>query len=164
MIEGILATDMASHAKNVLSFKTKLQSLGIENGNNAEKLISTDFAKNYENQQAVLSMCIHSADLSNPAKIPQVYDRWVEMLFIEFFDQGDVEKSKGLPVSLLCDRDTTFIPKTQVGFINFIVIPQFELMKSLIPEIQPYIDAIHNNLKRNEEKCQVQKNRIELII
>ena len=156
IIDGILSTDMASHSKNLLSFKNKLESLGIEAGQNLDKLISNDIAKNYENQQNVLSMCIHTADLSNPAKLPEVYDKWVELLFIEFFNQGDVEKSKGLPVSMLCDRETTFIPKTQIGFINFIVIPQFEIMKNLIPEIKNYIDYVQINLKRNEELCQKQ--------
>ena len=154
MIDGILATDMASHSKNLLSLKSKLESLGIQNGENVDKLFSNDVAKNYENQQNFLSMCIHTSDLSNPAKPVQVYEKWVELLFLEFFNQGDVEKSKGLPVSMLCDRSNTFIPKTQLGFINFIVIPQFEMMKCLIPEIQPYFDNININLKRNEEKCQ----------
>lgn len=33
----------------------------------------------------------------------------------EFFNQGDLEKKAGLPVSMLMDRNTTNIAKMQIG-------------------------------------------------
>lgn len=50
---------------------------------------------------------------------------WTILLFEEFFNQGDVEKEAGLPVSFLCDRETTQIPQSQPGFVNFILAPLF---------------------------------------
>ncbi len=152
LIEGILATDMAQHTKHLVSFNSKMESYNILKGQNLEKLITDDLTKNFENQQSVLSMCIHTADLSNPTKIPEVYEKWTELIFLEFFNQGDVEKSKKLPISLLCDRDTTNIPKSQIGFINFVVLPQYLAMWNVIPVIQPYLEALNINLKKNEEK------------
>lgn len=39
----------------------------------------------------------------------------------EFFRQGDLEASMGLPYSPLCDRHTTHVAESQIGFIDFIV-------------------------------------------
>lgn len=151
MIDGILATDMASHSKNIQSLKSKLDSLEIKSGMNIEKLIVPDnHAKNYENSQMILNQCIHTSDLSNPAKISQVFDKWTDLVFREFFHQGDMEKSKGMQPSMLCDRNTTKINKSQVGFIKFVVIPQFETMLNVIPEVFPYMEGIQANLKRYE--------------
>ena len=51
--------------------------------------------------------------------MPKIYDEWVDLVFIEFFNQGDVEKKYNLPVTILCDRDTTDTVNSQIGFINF---------------------------------------------
>lgn len=50
----------------------------------------------------------------------------------EFFRQGDKEKELGLPVGGLHDRDTTNIPKSQMGFIDFIVLPLWETWDTLV--------------------------------
>jgi hypothetical protein len=113
-------------------------------------LFPENLTKTYENQQMVLGMLIHTADISNPAKTPEVYKKWVDLVFQEFFNQGDVEKAKGLPVSLLCDRETTNLGKSQIGFINFIVSPTFEVVLNIIPEVMQYYDTVKNNLKMYE--------------
>jgi len=41
----------------------------------------------------------------------------------EFFKQGDKEQEQGLDFSPLCDRQTTMVPQSQIGFIDFIVAP-----------------------------------------
>lgn len=152
MIESILATDMSFHAKNLSNLKTKIETFNINNGKNIEKMISEDnVSKTYENQQLVLSMIIHSADISNPAKPAHVYKSWVNLLFIELFKQGDEELSLNLPITPLCDRNTTNINKSQLGFINFIVLPTFESLNKIIPEISRYIEMIKENYKRYEK-------------
>ena len=50
----------------------------------------------------------------------------------EFFNQGDREKEMGLDVSPLCDRNTTQVPQSQIGFIDFILIPQFSALNDVI--------------------------------
>ena len=44
----------------------------------------------------------------------------------EFFRQGDYERQLNLPVTSLCDRQTTSIPKIQAGFFRYVVSPLFE--------------------------------------
>ncbi len=144
---------MASHYKHLSALKGKLETFEITNGKNIEKFIAADSStKNNENQQLILDNCIHICDISNPAKKANVYDKWVELVFEEFFNQGDKERAANVPLSLLCDRSTTNITKAQIGFINFIVKPYFETFVDLVPEIQTYLDNIEGNLKRYELK------------
>lgn len=44
----------------------------------------------------------------------------------EFFRQGDYERQLKLPVTSLCDRQSTSVPKIQVGFLRFVVAPLLE--------------------------------------
>ncbi len=151
MIDCILCTDMGNHAKHFSNLKTKMETYDIKKGENLDKMIVLDNnAKTYENQQLILGMCMHGADISNPAKPADINNRWIDMLFVEFFNQGDDEKKNSMPVSMLCDRDTTNINKSQVAFIQFVVAPTYETMMNFMPKISPYYDAIQKNLKRFE--------------
>jgi hypothetical protein len=70
---------------------------------------------------------------------------WTHLLFDEFFNQGDVEKEKGFPVSFLCDRETTKISQSQPGFVNFILKPLFAIVSEIMPECrQLEINAMEN--------------------
>lgn len=162
MIETILATDMAHHGKDLNSLKSKIDTFDIREGKNVKRMIfEENVAKTYENQQAVLQMCIHCADLSNPAKIEPINTIWIDLVFKEFFNQGDEERKLGLPISLLCDRNTTNIPKSQIGFINFAVKPSYDAIMQFIPEIQPYMDNIKSNLKRFENMVKEEAKKKE---
>jgi len=162
IIECVLATDMASHASLLSSLKAKIETFSISKGNNVEKMvIQNDLPKTYENQQAVLGICVHAADISNPAKLFDIYRKWVDFVFLEFYSQGDLEKQMNLPVSYLCDRSTTNINMSQLGFINFIVDPTFEAILQIIPEISPYKDTIRDNLKKFELLVKEEKDKKE---
>ncbi|KAB1279026.1 Calcium/calmodulin-dependent 3'; 5'-cyclic nucleotide phosphodiesterase 1A [Camelus dromedarius] len=57
------------------------------------------------------------------------------------FPQGDKEAELGLPFSPLCDRKSTMVAQSQIGFIDFIVEPTFSLLtdsteKIIIPLIE----------------------------
>jgi len=62
-----------------------------------------------------------------------VIKTWTYLLYDEFFAQGDREEQLGLPISFLCDRKTTNIPKSQPGFIDFIVTPIFTSISEFLP-------------------------------
>lgn len=151
-IECILATDMAYHSKNMNSLAMKMDMLEIHDGLNLDKLIDKDNSKLSETQQLILNVCVHSSDISNPAKPYVVYKKWVSFVFEEFFNQGDLEKNKGIPITIMCDRETTSITKSQIGFISFVVRPTFEILKKLNPAISPYCENITLNLKLYEEQ------------
>jgi len=169
IIECILATDMASHGKKLAEVKAKLTMLEIENGKNLDKLILPESAKdaiikNNATVQMFLSECVHTADLSNPAKMNTIFIKWTDLVYQEFFAQGDKEKELGMNYSMLCDRNTTNIHKSQVGFISFIVMDQFEVMLNICPEIKVYMDNLKMNLKYCEDKVeQTRKDNVSRI-
>merc|ERR1712113_192671 len=80
-------------------------------------------------------MMLHTADISNPCKSFAIAIKWSERVLNEFFTQGDVEKCLGLPVSPMCDRISTNIPGSQIGFIDFIVQPAFEVVSKTLPRL-----------------------------
>ncbi|KAM4644015.1 dual specificity calcium/calmodulin-dependent 3',5'-cyclic nucleotide phosphodiesterase 1B [Amazona ochrocephala] len=110
VIEMVLATDMSCHFQQVKSMKTSLQQL--------ERL----------DKSKVLSLLLHAADISHPTKQWSVHSRWTKALMEEFFRQGDKEAELGLPFSPLCDRTSTLVAQSQIGFIDFIVEPTFSVL------------------------------------
>ncbi|ELV09436.1 Calcium/calmodulin-dependent 3',5'-cyclic nucleotide phosphodiesterase 1C [Tupaia chinensis] len=88
-----------------------------------------------------LSLMLHTADISHPAKAWDLHHRWTMSLLEEFFRQGDREAELGLPFSPLCDRKSTMVAQSQVGFIDFIVEPTFTVLTDMTEKIvSPLID------------------------
>ncbi len=162
IIETILATDMGRHGKVLSAVKSKIDTFDIKNGKNVNKMIfEENVAKTYLNQQAVLSMVVHCADISNPAKKEAMNNIWVDLVFQEFFKQGDEESQMDLPISALCDRKTTSISKSQIGFIEFVVKPAFDALMHFTPEIFPYMDVIKENKTRYENLAREKDSKEE---
>ena len=154
MIDGILSTDMANHQKVISAVKIKMDTYDIKNGKNFEKIFEGDsednLAKLFENQQSILNMIIHGADISNPGKPDKISNEWTKRVYDEFFVQGDLEKKKGLTVSTFCDRETTNINKAMIGFINFVVLPAMTILSNLVKEVKIYRDYCKYNLKKHQ--------------
>ncbi|KAJ3415258.1 cAMP-specific 3',5'-cyclic phosphodiesterase 4D [Chytridiales sp. JEL 0842] len=116
VIELVLATDLQTQHFAILSmFKNKVS------------LTKTfDPAGVEEDRTLLWKMIIKCADVSNPTKAWPIYEKWTDRVLQEFFMQGDSEKMMGLPVSPYYDRDTIFVPGSQLGFIDFICVPLYE--------------------------------------
>ncbi|XP_051998221.1 dual specificity calcium/calmodulin-dependent 3',5'-cyclic nucleotide phosphodiesterase 1A-like isoform X2 [Xyrauchen texanus] len=123
VIEMVMSTDMSCHFQQIKTMRNTLQQPeGI------------DKAK-------ALSLMLHAADISHPAKGWKLHYRWTQALMEEFFRQGDKEAELGLPFSPLCDRKATMIAQSQIGFIDFIVEPTFSvLVDSTEKIISPLIE------------------------
>ncbi|XP_014817062.1 PREDICTED: calcium/calmodulin-dependent 3',5'-cyclic nucleotide phosphodiesterase 1B [Calidris pugnax] len=117
VIEMVLATDMSCHFQQVKSMKTSLQQL--------ERI----------DKSKVLSLLLHAADISHPTKQWSVHSRWTKALMEEFFRQGDKEAELGLPFSPLCDRTSTLVAQSQIGFIDFIVEPTFSVLTDVAEKL-----------------------------
>ncbi|KAM6395034.1 LOW QUALITY PROTEIN: dual specificity calcium/calmodulin-dependent 3',5'-cyclic nucleotide phosphodiesterase 1B-like, partial [Rhynochetos jubatus] len=83
----------------------------------------------------VLSLLLHAADISHPTKQWSVHSRWTRALMEEFFRQGDKEAELGLPFSPLCDRTSTLVAQSQIGFIDFIVEPTFSVLTDVAEKL-----------------------------
>lgn len=56
--------------------------------------------------------------------------------------QGDREKQLGIACSPLCDRQTTLVEKSQIGFIDFIVEPSFNILSDMMEKV---VEVLQNN-------------------
>lgn len=50
-----------------------------------------------------------------------------------------------MEVTLLCDRKTTNVAKSQIGFINFVVYPYFDALTKVFPLMQYTCDQLKVN-------------------
>lgn len=146
-IEAILSTDMTFHAKINSIVKIKLTNNNIVNGSNIECLVPDD-DKMTENQQDIFNFILHTADISHNSRSFDISYKWVMALSEEFWRQGDNEKSMNLPISFLCDRDNSDIPKSQIGFLNYIILPSFNILGDLFPNLKYLIENINENIER----------------
>ncbi|XP_052813969.1 dual specificity calcium/calmodulin-dependent 3',5'-cyclic nucleotide phosphodiesterase 1C-like [Mya arenaria] len=117
VIDMVLATDMSYHFQQIKNMKNLLS-----------------MPENIDKSKA-LSLVLHCADISHPAKDWDIHKRWTDLLIEEFFRQGDREQELGLPFSPLCDRKNTLIAESQIGFIDFIVEPSFTVMGDMLDKI-----------------------------
>jgi hypothetical protein len=168
IIECILATDMSFHTKQFTYIKAKKEKFSIEDGKNIEGIFEgLDNFNLFSTQQDFLNILLHTADISNPTKPTHVYEKWVDKVMTEFWNQGDKEKEMKLPVSFLCDRNTTSTPKAQLGFIEGIVFPLLTTVVDFFPGLHFLLDNCNKNkehftrLKIEEEKENERKKEEE---
>jgi len=51
------------------------------------------------------------SDISNSVKPFHIAKTWVDLLFQEFFHQGDLERAAGRPITYLMDRTTVQVAR-----------------------------------------------------
>mmetsp|Transcript_4136 Transcript_4136/g.9164 ORF Transcript_4136/g.9164 Transcript_4136/m.9164 type:complete len:541 (+) Transcript_4136:45-1667(+) len=95
----------------------------------------------------LMEWALHACDISNPAKVQPLAVAWAHRVSEEFWAQGDQEKALGLPVSLLCERSGASIPKSQIGFIQFVIQPYYSQICRVFPELQMASDFLDANLE-----------------
>lgn len=78
-----------------------------------------------EHRHFILQIALKCADISNPCRPWEISRKWSYKVCDEFFRQGDYERRLNLPVTPLCDRHTTSIPKIQAGFFKHVVTPLY---------------------------------------
>lgn len=145
----ILSTDPANHSKIMSLMKNKILINEINEGINAEKLVSTGNRK-FEDQQEILDFLISFADTSHSCKPFEVTFKWSTLLMEEFWHQGDVEKGLGIPVSFLCDRNDAFVGKGQIGFMQAIIKPGVVILNSISPSLHYLLVHFEENIVRWE--------------
>lgn len=138
MINCIMATDMVLH----FGMKADLDKL-------ATKLTETPLAPmtlpDPKERDLILRVILHGADVSNPGKSWQVCKDWSDHVIAEFFSQGDMEKEEGLPVSMNCDRNTTFQDELSMNFSDFIVGPFYISILGLLPHALQSVQNLKSN-------------------
>jgi hemoglobin-like flavoprotein len=151
LIRAILATDMGVHNVVVERFEELLPHGGE----------SYD-ADNFEHRAMVASLVMKATDISNVAKPHIIAKSWAAVVTTEFYYQGDLERERNLDVVANCDRTlNTPLGKGQLGFINFLADPYFDLLvveSGLFSEMQWTVDNIAKNIELyNKELAEAKK-------
>ena len=134
MILCVLGTDMSNH-NNSLNFMKQRLEQNIENKEMDEN-----------EKQDYMKLVVHSADISNPTKAFYIYFKWAKLVMEEFYLQGDKEKELG--INCTYDRNKVSLYKSQLGFIDFIEIPFYELFVKLFPSLNFLVENLLDNKKR----------------
>lgn len=138
MVELILGTDMAHHFQKMYSLH--------------DRVSQDDFEPAGKDKKMATEFLFHMADISNTSKPWPVCKKWIDMLFIEFFNQGDKEKELGLQVSYLMDRTTVNVAESQDGFINKIVKPGFTILQKFVPDLSQNLNYLEGNIEKWAKK------------
>jgi len=159
MIELILSTDLEHHRSFIRDFDLKCQTIyekliskeknktgnNVKQGdaNSKSKPVSSSIAfeimqelsSTAEGRLMIMKFILKCADIGHPARILPLHKRWSSLIQDEFFLQGDKEAKLGLPVSRGMNRKETRakdIAKGNVGFIQYLVSPLYELMEKRV--------------------------------
>eukprot|EP01012_Entosiphon_sulcatum_P064180 TRINITY_DN92964_c0_g1_i1.p1 TRINITY_DN92964_c0_g1~~TRINITY_DN92964_c0_g1_i1.p1 ORF type:complete len:716 (+),score=99.91 TRINITY_DN92964_c0_g1_i1:74-2221(+) len=133
VINMVLGTDMKLHFKHLNLLKQKMM------------------VSEQPEVDLLLRVALHAADISNPTKPWHIYRRWAERVMEEFYEQGRRERDLGLQISAFCNPDVdhaTNTSKCQSAFIEYIVLPLFEVLAQTSPETRcMYERAVENKAK-----------------
>ncbi|KAM9852776.1 cGMP-dependent 3',5'-cyclic phosphodiesterase [Aulostomus maculatus] len=119
MRDIILATDLAHHLR---IFKD-LQKMA-DDGYNPKSGI---------HRSMLLCLLMTSCDLSDQTKGWKTTRKIAELIYKEFFSQGDLEKAMGNRPSEMMDREKAYIPELQISFMEHIAMPIYKLLSELFP-------------------------------
>ncbi|KAJ1555779.1 High affinity cAMP-specific and IBMX-insensitive 3',5'-cyclic phosphodiesterase 9A [Cladochytrium tenue] len=119
VIRCILSTDMAKHGDIMATFKKTSEAFSYDDA---------------DHRLLLLQMLMKCADISNEKP-------WVEALLEEFFCQSDKEKEEGLPYAPFMDREKVTKAGAQIGFIQYVMLPLYDLVAKVVPGMEQAVIA-----------------------
>ncbi|XP_063288726.1 cGMP-dependent 3',5'-cyclic phosphodiesterase isoform X2 [Pelobates fuscus] len=134
MRDIILATDLAHHLR---IFK-ELQKMAQDGFN----------PKNKHHHNLLLCLLMTSCDLSDQTKGWKTTRKIAELIYKEFFSQGDLEKAMGNRPSEMMDREKAYIPELQISFMEHIAMPIYKLLKELFPRSAELYERVATNREK----------------
>jgi hypothetical protein len=141
-IEAILATDMAHHFAMVKETEMLYQM----NSETSGRLDASSSFRDRDSKQKAMNLLLHAADISNPCKPWEVCREWAFVCLEEFFNQGDREKELGIPVQMLNDRNRVNRPWSQIGFLEFMIVPLNVGLVKLFPSLFELSENLQANI------------------
>lgn len=147
IISLVLSTDMSHHFQHIAKLNETLQD---------PEQLDLD-CNEREERRFILELALKMADISNPIKQPEVYKKWTERLFEEFYAQGAREKQAGLEISAFMDAENPAVEKCQIGFIDFVVQP---LLSSLIQLLKKSKQLNVKTLQTAEKQLMYNRNSL----
>ncbi|KAK2152627.1 hypothetical protein LSH36_324g02051 [Paralvinella palmiformis] len=127
----VLATDLAHHLKIVDDINAMAKAGYDKN--------------NLKHRRLLLCLLMTSCDLSDQTKTWMNSKKIAELIYQEFFSQGDMERKMGRNPSEMMDRCKACIPELQIGFLDGIALPVFRTLTQIFPDAVVVVKAVENN-------------------
>jgi len=127
MIGFVLATDMSKHFSEMGKYKPRISAADFDPSQGSDK-------------ESTAHLMFHMSDISNSVKPFHLARIWTDLLFQEFFHQGDLERTAGLNITYLMDRSTVQVARSQIGFLDVIIQPPFECLARVIPKMSVFLE------------------------
>lgn len=128
----ILATDLANHFK--LDKEIDVMITNSVNKDNTRHVFM------------LMSLMMTTSDLSDQTKPWESARIVADLLYAEFFAQGDSEKKMGCKPAKDMDREQARIPDLQVGFLRTVIEPIYRKLSLLFPQVKVVMKNIHDNM------------------
>ena len=171
VMEMVLATDMAKHFEIMSKVKAQ-EDIGAHGSGRMQMphrsahLHASKKSASSQNSSEMsfdrnlwLKLAIKAADVSAQCKKWKVARQFADCYIAEVFLQGDMEREQGLGVSPLCDRETTKVALSQVGFIDAIVKPLYETLSQLCPEMDFCLENLEFSRQKWREEARAVSSR-----
>ncbi|KAJ1722885.1 hypothetical protein LPJ53_002755 [Coemansia erecta] len=99
-------------------------------------------------RQSLIDILLHAVDVFNPVLPWHMCKKWSDLMNIESFHQGDLEKKLRLPVSPNMDRESTDQRQVSLDFGNIIIRPFFSELVSLFPVEDGLLSSLESNIQK----------------
>ena len=81
---------------------------------------------NDQHHKNMCSLLMTASDLSSTCKEWKWSKKVSDLIYDEFFTQGDLEMALGHTPSEMMDRNKAFVPEQQLGFLDHIAGPAYK--------------------------------------
>eukprot|EP00049_Salpingoeca_infusionum_P017470 m.353088 g.353088 ORF g.353088 m.353088 type:complete len:607 (-) comp16680_c0_seq1:195-2015(-) len=133
---AILATDLTSHFRDRKQYQTLVES-------------NTFSFDNKEHMELLRSIVMTASDLGAVTKPFPAQQRVAELVYSEFFEQGDLEKALGTSSEELQDlmnrQKLAELPKMQLGFMDFVASPVYKTLGVHFPDLAVLPTLVQQN-------------------
>ncbi|XP_072746977.1 high affinity cAMP-specific and IBMX-insensitive 3',5'-cyclic phosphodiesterase 8 isoform X5 [Anoplolepis gracilipes] len=155
VIDMILATEMTKHFEHLAKFMNVCSARIGDGQETYSDSLDMSVVLQPDNVILVKRMMIKCADVSNPTRPLKCCVEWARRIAEEYFNQTDEEKKLKMPVVMpMFDRMTCSIPKSQIGFVDYIINDMIEAWDVFIdmPEMVGYMRHNYKKWKEYNEQ------------
>ncbi|KAJ2228881.1 hypothetical protein IWW45_006430 [Coemansia sp. RSA 485] len=99
-------------------------------------------------RQGLINILLHAVDVFNPILPWNMCKKWSDLMNVESFHQGDMEKRFKLPVSPNMDRECTDQRQVSLDFGNIIIRPFFSELVSIFPVEDVLLPSLETNMQK----------------
>jgi hypothetical protein len=155
VIELILSTDQSHHFSHMAELSVRL--ISRPDMYSEQELLESD-------RRITLIGVMIAANLSSYAIPFEGHKEWANRLAEELALQGDDERTMGLPISPMCDREMQKLPNMMSGMLDMLVIPIYKEITELAEHVNgsdrsmsAKTEIIIGNLHHNRENWEGQR-------